>query len=144
MSLPISGATCLAACNFRAAALTHANFATFRVSTAACHALKRRHRLWPSSTSSWPAASMARSISSTTIDRAIDAAGQELVELGHNLCRRFKAWHAAVETRNVAKFACVRAAARKLHAAKQVAPDIGKLIGRKWELPHVAASLGYE
>src|SRR5262249_24862485 len=78
------------------------------------------------------------------IDRAIDAAGQELVELGHNLSRRFKAWHAAVESRNVAKFACVRAAARKLHATKQVAPDIGKLIGRKWELPHVAASLGYE
>jgi len=53
------------------------------------------------------------------INRAVDAASQELVEFSDDLGRRLQARNPAVEARNIAEFAGVGAAAGKLDAARK-------------------------
>ncbi len=71
------------------------------------------------------------------IDRAHDAAFEQLVEFGDDLLRRLQPRIAAIEARNVAELALVGAAARILDAAEEIAGDLGKLIGRDRKPGHV-------
>src|ERR1700730_12464325 len=75
------------------------------------------------------------------IDRAVDAAGQKLIEFRDHLIRRFKARNPAVEAWNIAEFAPIGTAARKLNAAEEIAPDLGEFIGGHREIAKVAAGL---
>ena len=78
------------------------------------------------------------------IDRAGDAALDQLVEFGDHLLRRLQARIASVEARNVAELALIRTAARILDAAEEVALDLGQLIGRNRKLRHLDALFGRE
>src|SRR6185437_2221082 len=71
------------------------------------------------------------------IDRAADAAFEQLVELGGDLLRRLQARITAIKPRYVAKFALVGTSARILNAAEQITLELGQLIGGKREACHV-------
>ena len=75
------------------------------------------------------------------IDGAVDAAGQQLVEFANDLSRSLESRNPAIKSRNIAKLASVRTAARKLDAAEKIPRNIGKLIGGRWEIAEVAAGL---
>src|SRR6185437_15720407 len=64
------------------------------------------------------------------IDRAGDAAFEQLVQFGRDLLGRLQARVAAVQSRNIAEFALIGTTARILDAAEKIMPDVGKLIGR--------------
>ena len=68
------------------------------------------------------------------IDRAGDPGIEHRVELGEDLLRRFEPGLAPVQRRDIAEFAAIRAAARKLHAAEKIAPPLDQPIGRDREI----------
>src|SRR5690348_7712115 len=68
------------------------------------------------------------------IDRGLDAGGEQRVELGEDLLRRFKAGLTPVKRRDVAELAAIGASARKLDAADEIAAAVDPLIGRDREL----------
>ena len=78
------------------------------------------------------------------IDRAHDAAFEQLVEFGGDLLRRLQPRIAAVEAGDVAEFALIRAARGILDAAEEVARNIRQFIGRNRKLGHVEAIGGLQ
>ena len=78
------------------------------------------------------------------IDRGGQPAGHELVELGADLLGRLVARDAAVERRDVAELALIRAAAGELDAAEEIAVDLRQLVGRDREFGQLAPLVGGE
>ncbi len=72
------------------------------------------------------------------IDLADDAAGQQFVEFGDDLFGRLDSRDAAIEAGNVAEFAAIRAAARELDRAEQIAIDLRQFIGGDRKLGEIA------
>ena len=78
------------------------------------------------------------------IDRADDAALQQLVQLGDNLLRPLQARVAAVQPGNIAEFALIGAATGILDAAEEIMVDLGEFVSRNRKLGHCDAIAGFQ
>src|SRR5690242_11222169 len=63
------------------------------------------------------------------IDRRFDAGGDLRVKLGNDLLGCFEPRLPSVQCRNITELAAIRAAARKLNAADEIAPAVDQPIG---------------